>query len=273
MSGPIERVVVPLDAASENRTAIETAARLAARAKASLRGIFVEDEDLLRLARLPFARQVTAESGATPFTPEQAELYLRAAAERSRRDLLGAAKRHGVECSFETVRGADTALCAACERDLVVAGGLTRPIAGHFRVEARWWSSLGVASAPLLLARQAWSGSGSTVVVLRHPGPESGRLLDTAAQLAEARDGAVSIICSRAGIDPAAFDEWIAERLKGHSGRLQIETAPAEPAQLRQRIRQLDCGLLAVEADSVEGRAGEVRELVESFACDVLIVR
>ena len=49
----IERVVVPLDAAAENRTAIETAARLAARAKVPLHGIFVEDEELLHLARLP----------------------------------------------------------------------------------------------------------------------------------------------------------------------------------------------------------------------------
>ena len=47
----IERVVVTLDAASENRAAIETAARLAARAKAPLHGIFVEDEDLLRSRR------------------------------------------------------------------------------------------------------------------------------------------------------------------------------------------------------------------------------
>ena len=68
MSGAIERVVVPLDAASENRTAIDTAARLAARAKAPLHGIFVEDEDLLRLAGLPFARQVASGFGIEPLT-------------------------------------------------------------------------------------------------------------------------------------------------------------------------------------------------------------
>ena len=59
MTARIERVVVALDAVSENRATIDTAARLAARWRARLHGVFVEDDDLLRLANLPFARQVS----------------------------------------------------------------------------------------------------------------------------------------------------------------------------------------------------------------------
>jgi nucleotide-binding universal stress UspA family protein len=170
--GPIERVVVPLDAASESQTAIETAARLAARTKAPLHGVFVEDEDLLHLAGLPFARQVTLEAGAEPLTTEHLQLHLQAAAERARKDLLAAAKRHGVERSFEIVRGASqSALFDASEHDLVVARALTRPTAGHFRVECRWWSSIDVAPGPFLLARHMWSASGGVVAVLRDRGP------------------------------------------------------------------------------------------------------
>jgi K+-sensing histidine kinase KdpD len=83
MNDQIGRVVIPLDAASEGATAIETAARLAARANAPLHGIFVEDEDLLRLANLPFARQVTFGAGTEQLTVERVELQLRAAAERT----------------------------------------------------------------------------------------------------------------------------------------------------------------------------------------------
>ncbi len=72
-----------LDAASENRTAIDTAVRLAARTGAPLHGIFVEDEDLLSLAGLPFARQVTIGGGAEKLSSETVALQLRAAAERS----------------------------------------------------------------------------------------------------------------------------------------------------------------------------------------------
>ena len=40
-------------------TAIDTAARLAARWRVPLHGVFIEDEELIGLAGLPFARQVT----------------------------------------------------------------------------------------------------------------------------------------------------------------------------------------------------------------------
>ena len=63
MTQDIERVVVPLDAASETATAIDTAARLAARWQVPLHGVFIEDEELIGLAGLPFARQVTLGAG------------------------------------------------------------------------------------------------------------------------------------------------------------------------------------------------------------------
>lgn len=271
---PIERVVVPLDAASESLTAIETAARLAARAQAPLHGIFVEDEDLLHLASLPFARQTTLGAGAEKLTTEHVELHLRIAAERARLELLAAAKRHGVECSFEIVRGAsESALTAASERDLVVAGGLTRPIAGHFRVECRWWSSIEVTPGPFLLARHAWDASGCVVMLLRDRGAASIRLLEAAAQIAQAADRILTVICPPEIAGAERFEKWIADRLADHPVRLQVEIAPAETAALHRRIGELDCRCLAVEAGLAEGGADRLRELVERFACDILVVR
>jgi nucleotide-binding universal stress UspA family protein len=275
VTAAIERVVAPLDAASENRAAIDTAARLAARAKAPLHGIFVEDEDLLRLASLPFARQITLGAGAEPFTAEQVELHLQAAAERARRDLSAAAKRHAVDYSFEIVRGAsEIVLSGVTERDLVVAGALTRPIAGDFRVECRWWSSIEVATGPFLLTRGGWDDEvGSVVMLLHDRGPASVRLLEAAAQAAEARGGALTVICPPAVVGADGFETWIAERLAGFSVRAQIEAAQAEPAALRRRIGELDCRLLAVDAGRSEGHSARLREFHESFACDILFVR
>jgi hypothetical protein len=79
MNDRIGRVAIPLEAAAEGGTAIETAAQLAARANAPLHGIFVEDEDLLSLANLPFARQVTLGAGTEPLPVERVELQLRVA--------------------------------------------------------------------------------------------------------------------------------------------------------------------------------------------------
>ena len=159
------------------------------------------------------------------------------------------------------------------ERDLVVAGALTRPIAGDFRVECRWWSSIEVATGPFLLTRGGWDGVGSVVMLLHDRGPASVRLLEAAAQAAEAREGALTVISPPAVVGAKGFETWIAERLAAFSVRAQIEVAQAEPAALRRRIGELDCRLLAVDAGRSEGHSGQLREFIESFACDILFVR
>ncbi len=274
MSGAIERVVVRLDAASETHAAIETAARLAARAKAPLHGVFVEDEDLLNLAGLPFARQVTLGAGAERITTKEAELHLRAAAEAARKELAAAAKRHRIDCSFEIVRGnAATPLSFASSGDLIVAGGLSRPVAGHFRIEARWWSAVQVAPGPLLLVRHAGGARGGVVVLLRKRNAAASRLIEAAAQIAHAADSALTIISPQAVAGAKGFQKWLADRLGGLPVRLTVEVAPDEPAALQRRIAELDCRLLAIEAGFAEGGGDQLRQLVERFACDILIAR
>jgi nucleotide-binding universal stress UspA family protein len=273
MSATIERVVVPLDAATENRAAIETAARLAARARARLHGIFIEDEELLQVAALPFTRQLAPGVGAQPFTVEDTELHLKAAAEQARRELIAAARRHGLQASFEVVRsGPEAALSGISERDLVVAGALGRPIARHFRVECRWWSSIEVTHGPFLLTRRQPDG-GPVIVPLRDSSPESARLLDVAAQVAEAGDGELTVVCPPALAAAADFGDWLAQRLTGFRVSLRVEVASGASAALYLHIGELGCRVLAIEAGALEGGTGELRAFVERFACDVLIVR
>ncbi|HML11342.1 MAG TPA: universal stress protein, partial [Stellaceae bacterium] len=132
MTTEIERVVVALDATSENRAAIETAARLAARWKAHLHGVFVEDDDLMRLARLPFARQVTFGLGVETLNLQQARRQMNAFAERTRSELSAAARRHHVEWTFEVVRdAAASGIGAAATTDFLVFGTATRPVGEH----------------------------------------------------------------------------------------------------------------------------------------------
>jgi hypothetical protein len=289
MSGPIERVGVTLDAGSENRAAIETAVRLAARTGMPLHGAFVEDEDLLRLAGLPFARQVTIGRGIETLTPESVALHLLAQAEQARQELSAAATQYRVEYSFEIVRGAGgaaaggtaaggtaaggTAAGGASERDLVVAGGLTRPIAGWFRVECRWWSTIEATPAPFLLARTvSRAAPGAVAILLRDRNPASVRLFDAAAQIAAAEDSVLAVLCPPAMAGAAGFDKWITDRAAAHPVRLQIEAAPSEPAALSERLGQLGCRLVALEARLAEGGGQALRSLAAHFAGDILIV-
>jgi hypothetical protein len=182
-AAPIARIIVPLDAASDHRAAIETAARLAARAGVPLHGIFVEEEDLLHLARLPFSRQHTLGAAAEELTTEHVELHWRLAAERARRELAAAAEHHGIAVSLAIVRGASAGVLAgAAAGDLVVAGALTRPVGAYFRIERRWWSTLETAPGPALRARDA----GGAILLLRgERGAVVARLLEIEVEPAE----------------------------------------------------------------------------------------
>ena len=273
MTGQIERVVVMLDAASENRSAIDIAVRLAVRTRTPLHGLFVEDQDLFRLADLPFARQVTIGRGAEPLSAENIALQLRAEAERARHELASAAKRRQVECTFEIARGTtELRIAGASERELMITGGSSRPIAGHFRVEHRWWSSLETMAGPFLLARLLWTAPGAVVILLRDRDAASARLFDTAAQIAAATDSTLAVLCAPPLAGTAGVEQWIAERAATHPVRVQVEVAPAEPAALRERLDQLDCRLVALDAGVVEGGGGGLRSLVERFSYDMLVV-
>ena len=52
------RILVALDASQESMDALSTAAQMARRLHAELIGLFVEDENLLKLVQHPFAREV-----------------------------------------------------------------------------------------------------------------------------------------------------------------------------------------------------------------------
>jgi hypothetical protein len=273
MKPPIERVVVPLDAASENRTAIAIAARLAARWKAPLHGIFIEDEDLLRLTSLPFAREVVLGSGSEKLTTESVEQHLHAAAETARQALADAAARHRITWSFETIRGsAPGTVVAASGHDFVVACGLTRPVGAHFRVDSRWWSAIAHTAGPFLLTRNSWGKDGSVVTLLRDRKPGSARLVEAAAEIAAAAGCGLTVICSAEAAADKGFGAWLTERLEQHPVAVQVEVLPGDPGDLRKKMAELNCRVLALEAGSEQVGSDRLREMIYQCDCDVLVV-
>jgi hypothetical protein len=235
--------------------------------------VFVEDEELVSFAGLPFARQVTLATGLEPLTKDHIEDHFRAFAERLERELAATAARHDVERSFEVVRGplAWNALCG--EHDFVVAAAATRPVGEHFRIASPWWSLAAIIARPFLLAKRQWETGGSVFALLRRRGPQSARMLEIAAQIAGISRATLTVAGppDLAGTDD--FAAWVSGLLEAHSVSLQTESAAVEPAALRQRIIELDCRLLILEASLDEARPEELREFVEPLACDVLVVR
>ena len=58
----IRRILIALDASTHSLAALHAAAEMAANMQAELIGLFVEDENLLHLAGLPFAQEVRSSS-------------------------------------------------------------------------------------------------------------------------------------------------------------------------------------------------------------------
>ncbi|HWD60159.1 MAG TPA: hypothetical protein VG308_17875 [Stellaceae bacterium] len=269
MNGTVERIVVALDATSENRVAIGAAARLAARWGVHLHGVFVEDDDLIRLAHLPFARVVTLGAGVEVFDLQQAERQMRVFAERARQELAASAKRQSVEWSFEIARAGGR--LTASTGDFLVAGTTTRPVGRHFRVECRWWAIAEAGPSTRLLAHREGDPHGTVAAVLRGREASSERLLAAAIRLAEANEAGLTLIVPPSLAEAPGFKPWLDERLAGHAVETELELLPA-PSGLHRRITELHCRLVAVEAGADEAHPDRLRELVATIACDVLVV-
>ena len=272
MSAAVGRIVVALDAASENRAAIGAAARLAARWQAPLHGVFFEDDDLLRLASLPFARQVTIGFGVEPFDVQQARHQLRVFAERARQALAAAARRHGVPWSVEIARGDAASGLSAAEGDFFVACTATRPIGGQFRVECRWWSATESGPATRLLAYREGDPHGVVAALLRSQDAAAERLLTAALRLAEANDARLAVICPAALAATPGFKTWLDQRHAGHKVEIDLELLP-EGATPHRRVIELRCRFVALEAGSEDASPERLRALVAALACDLLVVR
>ena len=263
MKQKIDRVVIPLEAAADITTALDTAVQLADRWQVPLYAVFIEDEQLWHLAGLPFARQVSLLAGGEKLERAHIEAHFRAFAERTRAAVAAAAARRRVKWSFATVHGS-LAAADLGEHDFVVATAVMRPIGRHFRLPRR---SRRPPTSPrsLLRVRRDWQSGGSVMAILKRRDAGAARLLDLAAEIARLGSGTLHVLATpdRSGV--AGLHAWVGNVLEGHRLELATELSRLDPAELRQRLIALDCRLVAI--------ADEHADLEACFAeCDVLTV-
>lgn len=164
------RVLVAVDASAASLLALELAADLAAALRASLTGLYVEEEDLLHAAGLPFARRVRAQSGElTPFSASELEREWRALAGAAREALTRVAQARRLSWQFEVVRGRALQVVSEASRGVRLAG-LGVSSRGERRLGSLAQAALGTAGASLLL-----------VPPQRRPGTHWVALIDSAA--------------------------------------------------------------------------------------------
>jgi nucleotide-binding universal stress UspA family protein len=121
----IRRIVVGLDFAPQSRPALEAAASLAGALDAELEALFVESDELHRMAGLPFARELgVGSASARRMDPAALERTFQAHARQARRALEELAGERSVRWTLRVTRGSVTEeiSAAATPADVTVVG-------------------------------------------------------------------------------------------------------------------------------------------------------
>jgi nucleotide-binding universal stress UspA family protein len=269
----VRRILVALDASRTSIDALGAAAALAARLGAELAGLFVEDENLLRLAGLPVARQISVHGGAgRPVAGIEGEL--RALAARAREAVAAAAAPHRISWSFRVARGqvAGEVVSAAGEADLLVVGWAGHRVAGRRGPGETARAAAARAPAPVLILTRGLE-VGRPLLVAWDGSPGAERALDFAARLEAAGLGTLTLLL--AAPDRAASDR-LREQARARLGRR--DPPPARQAGLGQggllRAAAGARALLVLGAGSaLIGSARGLETFLDEVDCPVLLTR
>lgn len=267
------RILVALDASRTSLEALRAAAALAARLGAELTGLFVEDENLLRLAGLPVARQLSVHGGAgRPVADIEGEL--RALAARAREAVAAAAAPHRISWSFRVARGqvAVEVVSAAGDADLLVVGWAGHRVAG--RRGPGETARAAAARSPisvLILTRDVHVGR--ALLVAWDGSPGAARALDLAARLEAAGLGTVTLLLVAA--DRAASARLLQEaraRL-GHPEPPPSRHVGPRPADLLRATAGPGALLVVGAGSAFLGGPVGLEALLDEISCAVLLAR
>ncbi|MBM3951188.1 MAG: universal stress protein [Rhodospirillales bacterium] len=279
---PFRRLLLVLDAMSGYASA-EAAARLARRFEAEFAALYIESEELLRLAGHPGARLIGRSPETEPGETTSSNLdtaalarALRARADEIRRAVERAARESALSASFEVRRGriaAEVAACAA-ETDLVIVA---------WAEHAAWPGPISTGRAAEAIARanprsilflredRALSGA---VVVLFDGGAAAERALQAAAAIAGAAGNPCEVVLRTPRI--AEADRWrsdIRARLADAGIELEFLHLPGGDGEaLCAAARRRGASLVVVGTDG-ESEKSIAGDLLDRLSCSLLLVR
>lgn len=260
----IRRVAIALDTSGQSNQALQAAAELAASLQAELEGIFIEDINLIRLAELPFTREIRPASMTEEVLDlQRMEQELRSQARQQRQKLELIAREKGISCSFSTRRGHVKAelMQTAAEVDFLT---FCSPDQRPDRLQTK---TIGNAVS--------WSQARPSITVIFSNPQHGNGMLMAAARLAErlAMDLGVLLV--------GKTDEETGELQRAASSILADEelTAnfiPLPACQVSDLIIATDSAnsrLLLVNNSNPVVTDGELWHYMEQISCPVLIVR
>ncbi len=255
------RITLAFAGAEPDLEAMASLARFAAALQAELSGLFVEDQNLLRLAALPIAREFSHAGAARTLEPNEMERQLQRQATLVRAALVKTAEQAGARWSFATARGSFAGeIGSVISQSEAVAVGLT--------AQARRF----LGAAPLARNHRRRTIPRPIAVVLTRA-PASIRALRLAIRLSDTLHRPLTVLI-------AATSDAMAETLQreaqdevaGSPARF-IAVLHAAPGAVALAARQVEAALVLMEASRETLDPETLRLLNEQLACPALLVR
>jgi hypothetical protein len=245
----IRRVLLAADTGSVGDESVRAARAIAAELRAELAALFVEDTNLVRMAALPFTREIGAASGSVhPIEPEDIERALRLQAERMRRSLDELAsfrvERGGfAQRILEEISDSVTAVLSPAARTRAVPGVPVRP-------EAR------------------------LVVTYYDRSPGSARALALGLRIAPSRADLCVAVAGATDLEFSSGREAARSRATaGDAGMQFIRLAGNQPLELARAVRQRGCAALVLSSRSMKLTPERLRTLLQNLHCPLVLLR
>lgn len=272
----IRRILVALDASPHSLAALQAATELATRFEAELVGLYVEDVNVLRLAGLPFVREVGLFSARSRrVRRETMEREMHAHLARARQLFRRATARAQVRAMFRVARGAvaSEVLTAARESDVLILGraGWTFPPTRQWGSTAR--SAL-VQAPGLTLVLQDGTRLGHPIFVLYDGSPLAHKSLDVALSLLADASEPLTVMLLTDGAPAEDLQAEVEGRLRpeGYAVRFRSLKA-ANLTDLAELLCTEACGTLVLPARPSLFRDEVLQSLLEAVDVPVLLVR
>ncbi len=276
--GPlVRRILVAVDASQHSIAALEAAVDLASRFHAELLGLYVEDINLLRLAELPFAREVGQFSAVVRrLDVPEVERQIRVQTVRVRRMFESRTGRSEVQWSFRVTRGSvpQEVVTAAADADLLVLGraGWSLLRRGRLGTTAR---AIVARSPSMALFLPRGSCLSSPLTIVFDGSPLAERALEVAQMFLDGTDRRLRVLLLANGHERLSplreqVDTWLQGRDLDIRYRALTES---NVTRLAEAIKSEECGTLVLPVKSAVLEDSALQGLLEELEIPILLVR
>jgi nucleotide-binding universal stress UspA family protein len=272
----IRRILVALDASPHSQAALDAAANIAELLNAELVGMFVEDINLLRVAQLPFVREVSFPAAEMHDIDEAVmERHWQRLAGEAQRQLIELAGKSNVNWSFGIERGGvtDRLLAASKDMDLLAIGRLGRSLSRQMRLGSTARNVLRRSKRSVMLMRSPVDLS-QPVIMIYDGSQTAQQALGVASTLAKQSASLRVLVWT----DDHEHAQQVKNQIVDLLGDQELEISfrrfyPSEMNRLIDFLQKTSLGLLVVGVSDSQFAESAMQSLLELVERPILIVR